>query len=142
MRSQAKRMFMVEKRHLPRFNPNLPSNEIGQYRLFRRTREGIGRKELNRAMKKRKIFLPEPTFVFVVSIAKKYVGNSADLTLLDLIQEGNLGLFGQLTRIDWTKGYKIATYATRWIRQAITRVQADQPRTIRVPVHYALKLWP
>src|SRR3989344_4269647 len=109
--------------------------EIGQYPLIPASQEKELAKRIEKGDNEAKSLLAKANLRLVVSIAKKYVGRSPDLTLLDLIQEGNLGLFKAVDKFDWRKGYKFSTYATWWIRQAITRALADQSRTIRVPVH-------
>ena len=107
--------------------------EIGKVPLLNQEEEVMyaKRKEKNDIAAKKKLI--EANLRLVVSIAKKFTGRS--LTLLDLIQEGNIGLFRAVEKFDYRKGYKFSTYATWWIRQAITRALADQSRPIRIPVH-------
>jgi len=109
--------------------------EIGQYPLLTAQEERDLAKRILAEDEEARNLLARANLRLVVSIAKKYVGRSPDLTLLDLIQEGNLGLFKAVDKFDHTKGFKFSTYATWWIRQAITRALADQSRTIRIPVH-------
>ncbi len=109
--------------------------EIGKYPLIKAAEEVSLAKRIESGDEEAKNLLAKANLRLVVSLAKKYVGRSPDLTLLDLIQEGNIGLFKAVEKFDWTKGYKFSTYATWWIRQSITRALADQSRTIRIPVH-------
>ncbi len=109
--------------------------EIGRYPLISGNMEKELAKRIEEGDVEARNLLAQANLRLVVSIAKKYANRSPDLTLLDLIQEGNLGLYKAVEKFDRTKGFKFSTYATWWIRQAITRALADQSRTIRVPVH-------
>lgn len=107
--------------------------EIGKVPLLSAEEEIMLSKRIEEGDKEAKRRLAEANLRLVVSIAKKYVGRG--MLFLDLIQEGNLGLMKAVEKFDYKKGYKFSTYATWWIRQAITRAIADQARTIRIPVH-------
>ena len=108
----------------PEFNSALESYEIVFYRHIEMAKDTSDRSQRH---------LAEANLRLVVSVAKKYIGRG--MSLLDLIQEGNIGLIRAVEKFDYRKGYKFSTYATWWIRQAITRAIADQARTIRIPVH-------
>ena len=107
--------------------------EIGRIPLLSAEEEVELAEEMSRGDEDARQKLVEANLRLVVSIAKRYAGRG--MQLLDLIQEGNLGLIKAVEKFDYTKGYKFSTYATWWIKQAITRALADQARTIRIPVH-------
>ena len=107
--------------------------EIGKYDLLKKEEEPILAKKILEGDEEAKQRLINANLRLVVNIAKHYVGRG--MLFLDLIQEGNLGLMKAVDKFDYTKGFKFSTYATWWIRQAITRAIADQARTIRIPVH-------
>ncbi|MCX6741360.1 MAG: sigma-70 family RNA polymerase sigma factor, partial [Candidatus Parcubacteria bacterium] len=125
--------MMLDLSHLSEDSIQMYLKEIGRVSLLTpdeemnlARRKDAGDKE---AMQK----LIEANLRLVVSIAKKFIGYG--LSFLDLIQEGNMGLFRAVEKFDWKRGYKFSTYATWWIKQAVTRALADQSRTIRIPVH-------
>ncbi len=107
--------------------------DIGKIPLLSREEEVALAQAIERGDREAKEKLILSNLRLVVSIAKRYIGRG--LSFLDLIQEGNIGLMRAVEKFDWTKGYKFSTYATWWIRQAITRAIADQSRIIRIPVH-------
>ena len=112
--------------------------EIGKIPLLTYEEENMLAERMVHGDKEAKKRLIESNLRLVVSIAKKYIGRG--MNFLDLIQEGNLGLIKAVDKFDQSKGYKFSTYATWWIRQAITRAIADQARTIRIPVHMVAKI--
>ena len=146
------RMYLKEIGKVPLLNPdeevslaqamsdgNEAERKLAEFNRMLENGEAVDPKELAAWKKKfrtgenAKQKLAEANLRLVVSIAKRYVGRG--MLFLDLIQEGNLGLIKAVEKFDYTKGYKFSTYATWWIRQAITRAIADQARTIRIPVH-------
>ncbi len=121
--------------HLGTDSVQMYLREIGKITLLTADEEKEFAKKIEKGDEDSKNKLALANLRLVVSIAKRYVGRSPNLTLLDLIQEGNIGLFRAVEKFDWRRGFKFSTYATWWIRQAITRALADQARTIRIPVH-------
>ncbi|MFA6183585.1 MAG: RNA polymerase sigma factor RpoD [Parcubacteria group bacterium] len=134
--SKASKKKAIEESE-PNYNDSVQMylREIGKVPLLKSDDEVRLAKLIEKGDIPAKQKLTESNLRLVVSIAKKYVGRSNNLSLLDLIQEGNIGLFKAVEKFDYHKGYKFSTYATWWIRQAITRALADQSRTIRIPVH-------
>jgi RNA polymerase primary sigma factor len=114
---------------------NVYLKEIGKTALLTARQEKDLARQIEAGSVPAKQKMAKANLKLVISIAKKYIGRSSNLSFSDLIQEGNLGLIKAVKKFDWRKGYKFSTYATWWIRQAITRALADKARTVRIPVH-------
>src|SRR3989344_571365 len=125
----------VDLEHLSSDSVQMYLREIGRIPLLVAQEEKDLAKRIEEGDEEAKKKLTQANLRLVVSLAKKYVGRSPHLTILDLIQEGNIGLSRAVAKFDYRKGFKFSTYATWWIRQAVTRALADQSRTIRIPVH-------
>ncbi len=130
---EKKTKFTIDPMELTSDSIQMYLREIGKIPLLTAEEEISLAKRKDRGDKEAERALIEANLRLVVSIAKKFVGKQ--LSLLDLIQEGNIGLFRAVKKFEYKRGYKFSTYATWWIRQAITRALADQSRTIRIPVH-------
>ena len=132
--------FLLQKKKTKTFKDKIDPiqiylKEIGKISRITPRQEKELAKRIKKGDQEARKKLASSNLRLVVSIAKRYIGKSPNLTFLDLIQEGSLGLFRAVEKFDWRRGYKFSTYATWWIRQAVTRALADQGRTIRIPVH-------
>src|SRR3989344_731247 len=132
---EAKRLLREEHELLGSDSVQMYLKEIGRISLLKGEEERDLAKRIEAGDEEAKNKLGQANLRPAVSTPKKYVGRTPNLTLLDLIQEGNIGLFRAVEKFDWRRGYKFSTYATWWIRQAVTRAIADQGKTIRIPVH-------
>mgnify|MGYP001562992704 CR=1 FL=1 len=132
---KGKREAAIDFDQLSQDSVQMYLREIGRISLLSGDEEKELAKRIEKGDEEARKKLTQANLRLVVSIAKRYVGRSPHLTLLDLIQEGNIGLFKAVEKFDYRRGYKFSTYATWWIKQAITRALADQARTIRIPVH-------